>query len=530
MTRGLLVAAAVVALAGSPRAALAHGIGQRYDLPVPLWLYLYGAAAAVVLSFVLIGLFIGERGRGDRYPRLDVVRIGWVHRVLMSRPLAIALRVVSVALFLLVIASGLFGTQATNLNFAPTFVWVVWWVGMGFFVALLGNIWPLVNPWKIVFGWADALARRFGLAKGIEFHEPYPDRLGVWPALALYLAFIWMENVLAGAPEPRIVALAAIGYSLVTWAGMATYGSDVWLRNGEAFSVLFGILGRLAPTEIQVADRTVCADCSTACREVPECVDCEECARWSSPGARRLALRPWGVGLLRPVPVTLDRLAFVITMLASVTFDGLSVTQAWQELYLAALPAIRGLGGQNLVIFQTVGLALVTLLFFAVYRSAIKLSCLERIARFAGSGGAAGEIAARFVYSLVPIAFAYHLAHYATLFVGQSWVAVPLLSDPFGWGWDLFRTASWSVEIVLSAALVWYFQVAVIVAGHIVAVYLAHVLALRTVRDSRVALRSQVPLLGLMVAYTMTSLWILSQEVVAESDLASTVRILGFPF
>lgn len=530
MTRGLLVAAIVVVLAGSPRPALAHGIGQRYDLPVPLWLYLYGAAAAVVLSFVLIGLFIGERGQGHRYPRIDLVRIGWLHRVLMSRPLAVALRIVSVALFLLVIASGSFGTQSTNLNFAPTFVWVVWWVGMGFFVALLGNIWPLVNPWKIVFGWADAVARRLGLAKGIELHEPYPERLGVWPALASYLAFLWMENVFAGAPEPRIIALAAIGYSLFTWAGMARYGSDVWLRNGEAFSVLFGILGRLAPIEIRIMDRAVCADCSTACGEQVECVECEECVRWSSPAERRLALRPWGIGLLRPVSVTPDRLAFVITMLASVTFDGLSVTQAWRQLYLAVLPAMSGLGGQNLVVFQTLGLALVTLLFFAIYRGAITLSGLERIARFAGGGGAPGEIAARFVYSLVPIAFAYQLAHYATLFVGQSWVAVPLMSDPFGWGWDLFRTATWSVEIVLSAALVWYFQVAVIVAGHIIAVYLAHVLALRTVHDPGAALRSQVPLLGLMVAYTMTSLWILSQEVVAESELASTVRILALPF
>lgn len=518
MTKRLLTLASVLVFAAWPRPAVAHGIGQRYDLPVPLWLYLFGAAAAVVLSFVLVGLFVGERTAGQRYPRFDLSRLRWANAVVVSRPLAIALQTMAVALFVLVLATGLFGAQSTTGNFAPTFVWVVWWVGLGFFTALVGNIWPLVNPWKILFERADALARRLGATEGIERLEPYPARLGAWPALALFGSFVWLENVFGGAPEPRTLAFAAIAYSIVTWGGMAIYGKHVWLRNGEAFSVFFAILGRFAPTEVRVLDREVCAECTAGCRELEECLSCEECGDWAGPGARTVAVRPWGVGLLQSAPVTPDRLAFVIFVLAAVTFDGLSATAAWQQLYLRIRPA---LGGPSFALFQTLGLVALPLVFLAVYRLAIRLTGLQGIARHAGAGRTGSEIAGLFVYSLVPIAFAYQVAHYATLFVGYGWTIVPLLSDPFAWGWDLFRTATWSIDPVLNAALVWYIQVALIVVGHVVAVYLAHVIARRAVRDPRAAVRSQLPLLVLMVAYTVSSLWILSQGTVSDSQLLS---------
>jgi hypothetical protein len=119
------------------------------------------------------------------------------------------------------------------------------------------------------------------------------------------------------------------------------------------------------------------------------------------------------------------------------------------------------------------------------------------------------------VLSLVPIALAYHLAHYLSflLIVGQY--MIPLASDPFGFDWDLFGTSRYFVNIgIVNARFVWITSVIAIVTGHIVAVWLAHVVALRRFRESHAALRSQIPMLFLMVAYTMLSLWILAQPVV----------------
>ena len=92
---------------------------------------------------------------------------------------------------------------------------------------------------------------------------------------------------------------------------------------------------------------------------------------------------------------------------------------------------------------------------------------------------------------------------------------IPLTSDPFGFGWDLFGTRLYFVNIgIVDARFVWITSVIAIVTGHIVAVWLAHVVALRKFRESHAALRSQIPMLFLMVAYTMLSLWILAQPVV----------------
>lgn len=160
-------------------------------------------------------------------------------------------------------------------GYAGAFIWIIWWVGFSFFVAFVGNVWPLVSPWKIIFEWADAVPRRLGAGKGLELLRPYPDSLGVWPAVAVYAAFVWVELVFLGGTVPSNLALLALFYSGVTWAGMILFGKEVWLRRGEAFSVFFGLLGRFAPTEVRVTDPTLCEDCGSDCRiGEGECVDC----------------------------------------------------------------------------------------------------------------------------------------------------------------------------------------------------------------------------------------------------------------
>src|SRR3712207_1203381 len=250
-TRGAAAPAAVLlwsaaALAGAPP-ALAHGFGQRYDLPVPLWLYLYGSAGAVLLSFAVFALFVGGRGAGRGYPRMNLLRFGLFRATLASRAFVSGLQVFSVALFGLVILAGLLGNQTPTLNLAPTMVWVIFWVGFSLFVALVGNLWALVNPLKILFEWADGLARRLGVEEGLEGDAPYPASWGVWPALALFFVFVWVELVFPGSATPRNVAFLMLLYSSVTWAGMSLFGKETWLRNGETFSVFFGILARFAP-------------------------------------------------------------------------------------------------------------------------------------------------------------------------------------------------------------------------------------------------------------------------------------------
>jgi polyferredoxin len=181
-------------------------------------------------------------------------------------------------------------------------VWVTWWVGFSFFTALVGNLWPLVNPWSVLFDWAEGLVRRLGYGDGLELDEPYPEALGVWPAEGFYLVFVWTKNVFDGSYVPRNIALFALAYSLITFYGMAFFGKETWLRWGEAFSVFFGLLGRFAPTEVRVKDPNFCQGCDGC--EPGRCVDSYECFARAAPEARGLNLRPpaTGLGLPERVP------------------------------------------------------------------------------------------------------------------------------------------------------------------------------------------------------------------------------------
>lgn len=491
-----LLLAAPAFLAARP--AFAHGFGQRYDLPVPLWLYLYGAVAAVLLSFILVGFFVGRDGAPLRYPRFDLLRPGLFRTLLASRPVISGLRWLSVGLFLVMVMSGLLGTQTPPNNFAPTFVWIVWWVGFSFLTAFVGNFWALLNPWKVTFEWADGLARRLRRGNGLELHEPYPAGWGVWPAMLLFFCFIWVELVFQGSPAPLNIAVFTLLYSVITWTCMAFFGKDEWLRRGEAFSVYFGILARFAPTEARVREPEVCRECGAGCRTGEgDCVNCYECFSRAAPGERELNLRPPAVGLGLPGRSSPGLWVFVVFVLSSVAFDDLSEIPLWVELQEAtSIP-------------QTLGLFGLLAVFLVLYLVFVKVSQI-----IGGSDLDLLRLAAAYSYSLVPIAIGYQVAHYHPLLLIQGQAIFALISDPFGLGWDLFGTAGYQINIgLIGAAFVWYAQVLLVVGGHVVAVYLSHLIALRSMPAPKQALRSQYPMLALMLLYTVFSLWLLSQPI-----------------
>jgi hypothetical protein len=244
-------AAAVASVCSLDVPAHAHGFGQRYDLPLPLSLYLFGTAAAVVLSFVIVGLFARHAPGASGYPRVDLLARPLYRQI--ARALGTFLKLFSISLLVLTVIAGFYGSQNPYQNIAPTLVWIIWWVGLAVFSAFFGDLWVLINPWRAVFDWADRLYRTGG-GRGLGLHWPYPEALAVWPAFTLLLAVSWTELVFASPAMPANIAGLALFYSLLTWTGMAAFGSEAWLKHGEVFSVFFGVFARFAPTEPIVRD------------------------------------------------------------------------------------------------------------------------------------------------------------------------------------------------------------------------------------------------------------------------------------
>jgi len=462
--------------------AAAHGFGQRYELPLPLTLYLYGAAAAVLLSFAVFALFVRRAPVSRTAARVDLLAgpLGWI----IGHPVvALFLRLVVLVLFAVVIAAGLVGEQNPYRNIAPTLVWIVWWVGLAYVTAFAGDLWALVNPWRTIFDGAQWLTRRLGGRGDLGAGLSYPEMLGVWPAALLLLAFAWIELVDPNAASPAHIACLAIAYSILTLAGMLAFGRDVWLRHGEVFSVVFSTFARFAPTEARDG---------------------------------HLYLRPFGAGLLDDRPVSTSMMAFVLLLLATVLYDGLIGTGEWSAVetwLLALLPAADERGA---MMIRSVGLVLMWLLFLGAY---LGISAL--MSALAGGRPGTLDVARGFALTLIPIAIGYHVAHYLVFLLIQGQYIIPLLSDPFGYGWDLFGTAGYRVDIgLVGARFAWYVAVAAIVVGHVAAVYLAHVRSVAIFGAAGTALLTQVPLTALMVIYTFIGLSITAQPIV-ESRAAA---------
>jgi hypothetical protein len=381
-------------------------------------------------------------------------------------------------------------------------------VGLAYVSAFIGNLWALINPWRTAFVWVEALCRWTGNRRELSLQLNYPEAFGVWPAFVLLLAFSWVELVYPSPAVPAHIAWLAVSYSILTWTGMAVYGCETWLRHGEVFAVVFGIFARFAPTEVRVRDPAICERCPIHCRNANgECIDCYECFQRDDPRQRELALRPFTAGLLDNRPVSSSMTALVLLILSTVLFDGVLGTPEWSGLETAFAALAPGFGDAVTIAIRTVGLVA-----FGLFSAPCRGARHPRDAcrppdRVRG-------IAQNFSLTLVPIAIAYHLAHYLTYLLVQGQYIVPLLSDPFGVGWNLFGTAGYRVHItIVGARFAWYTAVTAIVLGHIVAVYLAHVRAMQVFETRNAALRSQVPLTALMVAYTFVSLSILAEPI-----------------
>jgi hypothetical protein len=429
---------------------LAHGVGGRGDLPLPLWMFVYGASVALLLSFAALWLLWPK-------PRLDAAATGtalppWVQRAAV--PLAVAGRFVVFALFVLTFGAAVFGRPEAATNVAPYLVYVVFWVGMQFVSPVLGNVWRSLNP-------LDTLAWLGRIPETTSWSRRDP---GQWTAAAMLLSFAWLELAYHEPSNPRAVGLWLGAYTIAALVGAAVWGRR-WLRVGEGFAAIFGLLAALAPFY-----------------------------RHAETGQLRVRVPVSGLARVRTHPGTA---AVIVVALGSTTFDGVTRTGLWLDLQFE-----YALIGWKLTAVNTLGLAATIAAVGIAFSLAIWATAgiAQRPVR---------ELADAFSPSLIPIVLAYAVAHYFSLLVFESQTTIALVSDPFGRGWDLFGTVGWAPDYTaLSPATIAWVQVLAIVVGHVLGVLAAHDRAVELF-PGRLAARSQIPLVAVMVVFTVAGLTLL---------------------
>lgn len=456
----------MVALLAWPDPAAAHGLVEKADLPMPGWMFFWGSAIVLAVSFA--GLVFLWRSPLLQEPHTRPV-LPRLARVLTHPATDVLCGTIGVALLGVTLWSAFWGTWPAQNNFAQVFVFVVFWVGLVPVSVVFGDVFRLFNPWR-------ALGRLCGrlLARLVDDEDsdalPYPQRLGYWPAAAGVLAFGWLE--LAHSVTATDIGIATLIYSVVQFIGMGLFGVETWSRRGDAFGVYFGLLARMSP--------------------------------WERDGRRILVRRP--LSGLAHWPALAGSVGLFAVIIGTVTFDGASRGPLWQDISdpLISFWASVGLQLQPLELPYATGLVASVLIVGAFYA----LGTLG--ARSVGGGYSAGDLQRRFVHTLGPIALAYAGAHYFSLLAYTGQKTWSVISDPLGRGWDLFGTASSRIDFsVISTNGIWWVQLSLVLVGHVCALALAHDRALALYPQGRLAARSQYWMLSVMVGFTVLALWLL---------------------
>jgi hypothetical protein len=470
----LAVAAAALGLLASlldPAAALAHGLVGRADLPIPEWLFGWAAAVVMVVSFVALATLWQE----PKLEKQDGFRPApdWLSYTLVNRATEIAAGAIGVALLGVTVWAGLAGTQLATANFAPTFIFVIFWVGLVPLSIFFGDVFRAFNPWRAVAKAAGFVTAR--VAGPLPKPFVYPAWLGRWPAALTIFGFAWIELAWVNGQDPSSLAVAALIYTALTLVAMAVFGTDTWLRYGEGFSVYFNLFSRISAIDVRDG---------------------------------RLGFR-WPLASLCRLEPAAGTVALLVVALGTVAFDGASEGPQWSDIAPDIQDFFGSLGfnpGTALELAFTVGMLIGVAVIALIYLLGIAgMRTIDRERPLV-------ELARSYIHTLVPIAAVYVLAHYFSFLVYNGQAIAFLASDPLGKGWDLFGTADKSIDYgVIGATAIWYVQVGVLVAGHVAGLTLAHDRALVLYERVRTATQSQYWMLAVMVAFTTFGLWLLSQ-------------------
>ncbi|WP_025599816.1 hypothetical protein [Burkholderia sp. WSM2230] len=462
-----------------PAFAEAHAWGAPYYLPVPLWLYAYAATGTLIISFMVLAFTSGKRlpdtgSRANR--RHEGLRI--------PAALLRAGQRASTIFVVLLIVSGLAGTQNPFLNLSMPGFWIWFYLGSVYISAMFGDIYAFTNPFALLLRVA---ARYFPTLETGRY--PYPQRLAWYPALLVYIVLIALE--LFGAGRPGDVGLFLSGYVAYALAGAYCVGRERWLRQFDTFGMLCGLCAKLSPL------------------------------KWSASSGNKVTIR-----LSNPVadiaqekPSHISVVAFLSFMLASTAYDGLRDTATWNAFFwrgvyphlvhlFPSLAKNYAMSGEIILTWQWLTFAAIGVGYYGLFRGFCALQAIASRSSFNGK-----DVARQFYFALLPIALFYNVCHYFTLFLDQGRKIVALAADPLGLGWKLFSISPNQDSVaqsLINAAYIWHAQVILILVGHVLSVHITHAISMRRRNRAGTTAVNELPLLVLTIALTISGLWILS--------------------
>ncbi len=485
---------------------------------IPIWMAIVGVVAIIAISH----LFTAPRpATARRAWRLDLLRSPRLAGLIKRPAFPLIAQSLSILALLLIVSAGLFGSQ--RLNIATVLTWTWWWALLIFLILGLGKAFCTICPWEGLASLLTAGSLRTRRKK-LGFELPWPKiARNVYPALILFILLTWFELGYGVTKSPAMTAVMALIMMALAVGAAVIFERRGFCRHACLVGRISGLYALFSPLELRARSQDVCGSCTekscvrgnelaVGCptglypgklEENTYCTLCTECVRACPSDNLAINLRPPGADLFHKVRFQKDEAILAIVMLALTSFHGLTMTPIWWRL--SDLMRVNlGLGPKLIfTLLMTAMTAAPILLFWMTAAAARGLT--------PGAGVSTGRIFTAFAYAVIPVALFYHLAHNGMHFFMEGQFLLPVLSDPFGLGWNLFGTARRGYAPLLSLRTIWCLQIAFIVIGHVYGVLVSARVAHTLFKNQGDARRSLIPLLVTMILYSCFSVWLIAQ-------------------
>jgi len=446
--------------------AHAHASEQGFVLLLPTKLYIASGVLAVLLTLLLLAILPAKNTANMFSWRAVAAVYSTGDRTRMITSLF------SLCVFVLLLYIGITGTRDPLENLLPLFIWTFWWIGVAVLHGFTGNMWFWFNPWS---GLYLLLQKKTDSNRQLKI---LPNSVSQWPAVILILMFVAFALADIAPDDPSRLAIFAAAYWAFTMVCVLLFG-EAWFKHGECFSIMFHRFAQLAPFGLQH-------------------------------NALRIGMPGWR--FFDKPELSVSAAIFILVLLGTGSFDGLNETFLW--LHLIGVNPLEFPGRSAVVVPTVVGLVFANVLLIIVYGICIYMG-VKLAYRHDGHAVSFMQAFNQLSISILPIAFAYHFAHYLIAFLVNIQYTVAAVSDPFANGADILGLGEFYVTTGFmnshhTVEAIWLIQAAAVVTGHILSVLLAHAMAINLFGDARRAMISQVPLAAFMVVYTFIGLWLLA--------------------
>jgi polyferredoxin len=498
---------------------------------IPAWMFFSGGAFLLLGTFVMAStrsgsLLLPEAGVDWK---VDFLRVKWIRRLVNKSWFPLFMQAPWLILFLFLTFAGLVGATFTNI--APVFTWTIWWGLLVFVVLFMGKAFCMVCPWD---AFAGIVERGSLFAKRLPtrtLNLPWPKwAQNIYPATLLFIGLTWLELGFGVTRNAGATAVLGLVMLVLVVGSAVIFDRRAFCRFGCLIGRISGLYAMFAPIELRARKETVCRSCTTrdcvsgnahavACPtfENPQtlsrntyCTLCTECVRACPHNNISLQLRPFGTDLNNETEFRKDESYLAIVLLALTSFHGLTMTPTWYD-YTDWLQALLPVGYKTAFsILMAACIAAPIGLFWLIAWLSNRLTHVRL--------GTAPVFRA-FAFPLIPIALFYHVAHNVMHFFREAQYLVPRLSDPMGWGWDLFGTAKQTYGPLLSLDTIWVTQLVLVLVGHVFGVLVSERVARRLYASKRDSRWAQLPMLATMILFSLYSLWLIHQPMEMRTGL-----------